>query len=334
MQKANPNLEIITQTVGSSYKGQIIGNNIYVTLEGNNKEAGVFVIGAHTDTLKGSSGIIDNWSSCVALSEIYRRVSLKDFEHTFIFVGFTGEERGQLGSKTFVHRLRPGTRKRIKAFINLECLGVGNPQVWTNKSSDDLENIFCRSCKFTGQNFSKQTLFGFKSDATSFTNASIPAITIHSLESYNLFLINSYRDSKEAINFQRYCKTIDTLFEFIKTLDSHKEKIKLANAGENLSPACSSVITEITENNKIRIKEINTESAEYKSGLRKGDIISAVNGIELKSSSQLSTMFMTLHQGSEVSYYLQKNPARKDDENSASKINSFKKFEREIIVRY
>jgi S1-C subfamily serine protease len=124
------------------------------------------------------------------------------------------------------------------------------------------------------------------------------------------------------------------LFEFIKALDLHKEEIRLANAEENLSPACSSVTTEITENNKIRIKEINTESAEYKSGLRKGDIISAINGIELQSSSQLSTMFMTLHQGSEVSYYLQKTPAEKDDGKSANNIIPFKKFEREITVRY
>ena len=88
--------ELSTQTV----KGTKVPN-VICTLPGRSDE--LVVVGAHLDTVKGSPGVLDNWSSAIMLPSLYHGLSISTpRHHTYLFVGFAGEERGLKGSKGFV----------------------------------------------------------------------------------------------------------------------------------------------------------------------------------------------------------------------------------------
>jgi len=61
------------------------------------------VVGAHFDHAERGSGAVDNWSGASLLPSLYQAVATAPRKHTFIFIGFYGEERGLVGSAHYVH---------------------------------------------------------------------------------------------------------------------------------------------------------------------------------------------------------------------------------------
>jgi hypothetical protein len=90
------------------------------------------IVGAHFDS--NGPGVADNWSGAVALSLLYQCLSDGRLRHTFLFVGFSEEEKGLLGSRAFVKRLSKEQRELTHAMINLDVLGLGMPVVWNSHS--------------------------------------------------------------------------------------------------------------------------------------------------------------------------------------------------------
>lgn len=82
------------------------------------------VVGAHYDHLgKGFPGADDNASGVVGLLELARRFAGKDdLNRGIIFVWFTAEEDGLLGSQWFAGHL-PVEREKIVSMINLDMIG-------------------------------------------------------------------------------------------------------------------------------------------------------------------------------------------------------------------
>ncbi len=83
---------------------------------------GVFVIGAHYDSVEGSPGADDNASAVSALLEIARCLDDCQFRVPLVFAGFTLEEYGFVGSEYFIEQaLR--RKEKILGMISLEMLG-------------------------------------------------------------------------------------------------------------------------------------------------------------------------------------------------------------------
>jgi Zn-dependent M28 family amino/carboxypeptidase len=59
-------------------------------------------------------------------------------KHTFVFVAFAEEENGLVGSSRFVKELAKERRARVRAFVNLECLGLGPTNVWVHRATPAL----------------------------------------------------------------------------------------------------------------------------------------------------------------------------------------------------
>src|SRR5579875_3713396 len=94
--------------------------NIICKLPG--ETSGLIIVGAHLDHVRRGDGIVDDWSGTSLLPSLYQSLRPQSRRHTFLFIGFTEEEKGRRGSKFYVKTLASGFVRRIRAMVNLECL--------------------------------------------------------------------------------------------------------------------------------------------------------------------------------------------------------------------
>lgn len=114
------NLEVREETV--PFTEGLTSQNILATKKGSDPESGVFVLGAHYDSVEGSPGADDNASAVSALLEIARCLDDCQFRVPLVFAGFTLEEYGFVGSEYFIKQsLR--RKEKIRGMISLEMLG-------------------------------------------------------------------------------------------------------------------------------------------------------------------------------------------------------------------
>ena len=96
----------------------------------------VIVVGAHFDHVSEGDGVVDNWSGASLLPSLFQSLMGSARKHTFIFVAFTGEEEGLLGSAFYVKQLSKDQLSNIEAMINLDSLGLGPTEVWVSQSGN------------------------------------------------------------------------------------------------------------------------------------------------------------------------------------------------------
>jgi Iap family predicted aminopeptidase len=178
------------------------------------------VVGAHFDHVTTGEGIADNWSGASLLPSLLQSIAGSPRKHTFIFVGFTGEEDGLVGSAFYVKHLTKDQLANIEAMINLDTLGLSSTEVWVSQSDPFLVNgLFgiARSLKLPimGMNVNG---FG-KSDEESFIEKRICTITVHSVTSGTAHVLHSHADNPAAIRFSDYYDTYRLLASYLAVLD-------------------------------------------------------------------------------------------------------------------
>ena len=180
------------------------------------------VVGGHLDSIESGMGAVDDWSGSVLLPSLYQ--SLKDSarRHRFVFIGFAAEESGLVGSEQFVKKLARDERPRIHAMINLECLGLGPPVVWTHRANPHLLQIYSQVA-----NALHFDLLGVNvenvgdDDSHPFVNAKIPVLTIHSITSQTIGILHSPRDQVSAIHSDDYYNSYRLIASYLAYLDAH-----------------------------------------------------------------------------------------------------------------
>jgi hypothetical protein len=60
------------------------------------------VFAARFDHVSEGDGVVDNWSGASILPSLYESVRIVPRKHTYIFIGFTDAEQGELGSYFYV----------------------------------------------------------------------------------------------------------------------------------------------------------------------------------------------------------------------------------------
>src|SRR5262249_11924422 len=67
----------------------------------------IIVVGAHFDHVDNGSGVVDNWSGASVLPSLLEVLKQETRQHTFVFIAFAGEEKGLVGSESYVKDLAP-----------------------------------------------------------------------------------------------------------------------------------------------------------------------------------------------------------------------------------
>src|SRR5580700_3985743 len=125
--------------VGCSAEEQRIdrnSGNVICTLPG--EPSSTITVGGHFDFVDKGKGIIDDWSGASLLPSLYQALKSQPRRHTYVFVAFAGEERGLIGSSRYVRELTADQKAIIRAFVNLECLGLTPVKVWVHRSNPAL----------------------------------------------------------------------------------------------------------------------------------------------------------------------------------------------------
>lgn len=104
--------------------------NVIATLTGTTNPELVYVVSSHYDSVEDGSGADDNTSGTAALLETARILAKNPMPCTIMFLAFTGEEAGLLGSREFVRQAIQSNMKIVGA-LNNDMVG------WANNSRLD-----------------------------------------------------------------------------------------------------------------------------------------------------------------------------------------------------
>jgi hypothetical protein len=197
--------------------------NVSCVLPGQTDE--VILVGAHTDKVDLGDGVVDNWSGASLLPSLFYSLSATPRRHTFIFVGFTGEERGLVGSDFYAHKLTKDERSKIQGMVNFDSLGLGPTKVWASHADkqllDALEDIASALQLPIGVvNVDKVG----STDSESFAQFGIPRITIHSVTQETWPILHSKRDKLDVVKMDDYFSTYCLMAGYLAFLDTYLEE--------------------------------------------------------------------------------------------------------------
>jgi hypothetical protein len=209
--------DIALQAVPTRDELEPVLHNVIVTKRGETDA--VIVIGGHLDKVPPGDGVIDDWSGACLATNLYQTLRPLRTRHTFVFIGFAHEERGLLGSRAYVASLSPETRAKVTAMVNLECLGVADPFLWTNGSTDRLEALAHRAAEEGGLPLRDHVLESVGADSIPFDRAGIPTITFDGLPETRFDLIHSERDRYANIRPECYVNAYRVVAKFLQVLD-------------------------------------------------------------------------------------------------------------------
>jgi peptidase M28-like protein len=149
-QQSSGRFAVSTQEFDLTYEGlQTRQTNVFGVLNGTVPGGGFVIIGAHydsintdfTDTTGFAPGANDNASGVSGLIEMARVLSQRQYRSSIIFVAFSAEEIGRVGSKAFVGYVQ-SIGLDVVGMINLDAIGNSN-----NRSGLIDESLRIFSCE-------------------------------------------------------------------------------------------------------------------------------------------------------------------------------------------
>jgi Iap family predicted aminopeptidase len=154
------------------------------------------------------------------LPSLLYSLSAQPRHHTLIFVGFSGEEKGLVGSRYYVDHLTGNQRAHIEALVNFDSLGLGPTEVWASHADkvllDALAAITLLSkLPVTAMNPEN----GATADSESFARYHIPRITLHSVTPQTWSILHSPFDKMAAIRMNDYYDSYKLIAEYLAYLD-------------------------------------------------------------------------------------------------------------------
>lgn len=209
--------------------------NVICLLPGSSDN--VIIVGAHFDHISAGEGVVDNWSSAALLPSLYQAAKIDPRKHTYIFIGFCDEEKGEVGSRFYVRQMTKEQVALTDAMVNMDTLGLAPPEVWTSHSDKALTGALVYIGKelnipVIGQDVEQVG----STDSVQFSERKIPSITIHSLtqETWNSRIIHTSKDKLSAIRFEDYYQTYKLLAAYIVFLDQIGSDPMVPNSHNNL----------------------------------------------------------------------------------------------------
>ncbi|HEV3218468.1 MAG TPA: M28 family peptidase [Candidatus Acidoferrales bacterium] len=179
------------------------------------------IVGAHFDHASEGSGVVDNWSGAAMLPSLIESLPHSPRKHKFVFVGFSGEEDGLVGSDYYAKKISDNELRDIRVMVNLDCLGLGPISVWLTHSNGHFADLFYGMSKavnipLTVVNADQVA----DEDSSSFRKRKIPTLMLHSVDSESIHILHSPRDNISAIKMKEYHDSYRLIAAYLAYLDS------------------------------------------------------------------------------------------------------------------
>jgi Zn-dependent M28 family amino/carboxypeptidase len=194
--------------------------NVICVLPGSSDK--VIIVGAHFDHVSAGDGVVDNWSGASLLPSLYEVAKNEQRKHTYIFIGFTDEEKGEAGSRFYVHQMTREQVAATDAMVNMDTLGLAPTEVWASHSDKHLTGTLAYLAKQMNLPLSSVNVEQIGStDSVQFAERKIPSITIHSLnqETWNARILHTSKDKLSAMRLDDYYQTYRLIAAYLVLLD-------------------------------------------------------------------------------------------------------------------
>lgn len=283
--KTNPHEEVkFTQ----NQDGTITGRNVLAYLD--NKAATTVVIGAHYDHLgyggEGSlyrdtikaihNGADDNASGTALMLDLARKLKGKNTNNNYLFMAFSGEEMGLLGSNYFVKNPSIDT-KAVSYMINLDMVGKLKQDSTLAVYGVGTSPLFKQVLNAHNDKFKlvlSESGVG-PSDHTSFYLADIPVLAFFTGQHEDY---HKPSDDADKLNYEGMEKISSYIFDIITDLDDNGKLAfrKTKNESENtprFRVGLGVVPDYLFDGKGMRIDGVSEGKPAQKAGLLKGDIV-------------------------------------------------------------
>jgi len=284
----------------------------------NNKAPYTIVIGAHYDHLglghdrnsldakpenKIHNGADDNASGTagvIALANYYSTNNLTE-PYNFLFICFSGEELGLLGSKKYCENSDIELSK-INYMINMDMIG---------RLNDSTKKLLVygvgTSNAFVPIIDSLQTQFSIKkdssgigpSDQTSFYLKDIPVLHFFTGQHSDY---HKPSDDFDKINYKGEVQVLEYITQIInKTFNYSKlkfSKTRNPDTGKSSFKVTMGVMPDYTyEGEGMRIDGVTENKPAFKAGVKTGDVVKKLGGIEVKNVQEYMKVLSTFKKG-------------------------------------
>ena len=192
--------------------------DLVVTKKGKTDET--VIVGAHYDKVEAGCGAIDNWTGVVTIANIYRAFRSLETEKTYRFVAFDREESGLFGSNAMAKAISKEERPKYCAMVNIDSLGMADPQVMDNTSTIKMRDAADAMAKELQIKLAHAVIADADADSSSFKDKGIPAITFHGLNSDWKRFLHTPNDKFQNINIDSLLKGYGFVALFITRIDT------------------------------------------------------------------------------------------------------------------
>jgi hypothetical protein len=306
----------------SFFGPEISGRNIIGFID-NNAQSNI-IIGAHYDHLgwgaEGSlytgdsmvhNGADDNASGIAALLFLAENLSLKKLKHNVIFVAFSGEEKGLLGSNYFVNN-SPFQLKNTSFMVNMDMIGrldnerrlaiygVGTSPIFIPTIHQIEEPTF--QFKFDSSGVGP-------SDHTSFYLNDIPVLHFFTGQHEQYHKPN---DDVELINFEGLNDISLFISQLVTRLDS-EDKIVFTKTREKENSNMGFKVTlgiipdYLYSEIGLKIDGVKENRPAGNAGMLKGDIIVKMGNLKINNIDDYMRALSTFGKGEKVKVIVTRN---------------------------
>ncbi|MFK7735240.1 MAG: M28 family peptidase [Pirellulaceae bacterium] len=293
------------------------------------------VVGAHYDhvgmgrqgslspgTLAIHNGADDNGSGTVTMLEVARRFATQAAENRrgILFMAFTGEEKGLLGSKYYARNPRWPLEKTV-AMVNMDMVGRlkdDSLTIYGTGTAEEFDGLIDELNEVGKFNLAKQPEGFGPSDHSSFYEKEIPV--------FHFFtgLHNDYHrpgDDVEKVNFDGMARIATMIFSAVDSIATTEKKPSYvnisgrANVGRSRPTRRRAVLgVQLDLNYRdegARIAEATQSGAAAKAGVEEGDVIVKIGDTDIESVLNLRQALGNKRPGDKIKVTLQRGSEEK-----------------------
>ena len=266
------------------------------------------------DTMAVHNGADDNASGTAMVMEMAGKLASvkKDLRRSIIFVAFSGEEMGLLGSKYFIDHC-PVELKKIKAMFNFDMVGrfdkeknsISVSGTGTSLESDSIIKMYEKGLPFSVTHAPDG--YG-PSDHASFYAANIP-VFYFSTGAHTDY--HTPFDDAEKLDYDKEKEIGDFAFSILMNVDKMTVPLAFRESGKKESAGRTGRRLKVTlgimpdfagtEKQGLRVDGVTKGGPADKGGLLKGDIIISINGMSVGNIYDYMARLQKLKHGQIIS---------------------------------